>query len=61
MCTHLTPFTEPPLSTHSRSPLSLNARDTGNSPSDETGFPSLLISVGTFGLMEKSEIVFEPA
>ena len=39
----------------------MNASETGNSPSDETGSPSGVRLVGSLGSIEKSEMVFEPA
>ena len=56
----MTPLTVPPLSTQRRLPSLLNARDIGNSPSDEMGSPSGWMFVGVFGSMEKRETVLEP-
>lgn len=37
------------------------AKDIGNSPSLDTGWPICSISTGFRGLIENAEIVFEPA
>lgn len=58
--TYFTPLTWPPFSTHAWVPFLLNARDMGNSPSEETGWPIWEISSGFFGLIENSETVLEP-
>ena len=59
--THTTPFTVPPFSTQRRSPALLNASDTGNSPSEEIGFPMRWMLVGDEGSIEKRVTVFDPA
>ena len=58
--THLTPLIAPPFRAHRRLPSALNASETGNSPSDETGSPRGLMLVGLLGSMEKREMVFDP-
>ncbi len=57
----MTLLTVPPLRVQSRLPSALNARDIGNSPSDETGLPIWLMFVGVEGSIENREIVFDPA
>ena len=54
-------MTAPPLSVHRRLPSLLNARDMGNSPSDDTGFPICWMLVGAVGSMENRETVLDPA
>ena len=60
-CTHLTPFTAPPLSVHKREPSWLIARETGNSPPEEIGLPINSMFVGWDASIENREMVFEPA
>lgn len=57
----MTLLTVPPLSVQSWLPSALKASEIGNSPSDETGLPILLIFVGAEGSIEKREMVFDPA
>ena len=61
MRTYITPFTTPPLRTHSRLPSPLNATDIGNSPSDEIGSPIGLMLVGLRGSIENKDTVLDPA
>lgn len=56
----MTPLTVPPFSTQRRLPSPLNATDIGNSPSEEIGFPILLMFVGLDGSIEKRVTVFDP-
>ncbi len=59
--TDFTPLTAPPFRAQTISPALFMATETGNSPPLPTGNPSNEISLGFEGLIEKAEIVLEPA
>ena len=56
-----TPFMAPPLSTQTMFFASDTATDTGNSPPEQTGLPTILRFVGLLGLIFSIDTVFEPA
>ena len=58
--THLTVLTAPPFSAHTWFPSLLMARETGNSPSLDTGVPICVICDGLVGLILNTDRVFEP-
>lgn len=57
---HLTPFTVPPFSTQTMVAFALIATDIGNSPSDDTGVPTIVSFDGLLGLIANMDSVFEP-
>ena len=59
--THATPATWPPFSAQSMVPFWLNTTDIGNSPPLLTGGPTICTWDGQSGLMEKREMVSDPA
>ena len=56
-----TPFLAPPLRTQTMFFAGETAIDTGNSPPEHTGLPTILRIAGLFGLILNMDTVLEPA